>query len=223
MCGRYHLSATALAQIQNTDALTLNAELTFDINEVWNSSEISSRDICPSDFAPVLLYQNNKFIVRMMQWGFPNPQGRNLIINARAETVTDKRMFGSIFSRRCVIPAEKYYEWDADRNKAIFSYRHNPQWCQSQESNKDKSPDTYKKTLYLAGFYDLHDGIDRFVILTTDANESVRCVHDRMPLILEEEEVERWLSDNTYWRELLKKVPPELERFQEYEQQCFIW
>lgn len=216
MCGRYHLSATALVQIQNS-------ALIFDTNEAWNSSEMPSRDICPSDFAPVLLYQNNRIVLRMMQWGFPNPQGRNLIINARAETVTDKRMFGSIFSRRCVIPAEKYYEWDANRNKATFSHRQNPQWYQSQENNKDRLPETYKKTLYMAGFYDLYDGIDRFVILTTDANESVRRVHDRMPLILEEDEVKRWLSDDTYWREVLKKVPPELDRFQEYEQQSLFW
>ena len=72
--------------------------------------------------------------------------------------------------------------------------------------------------LYLAGIYDLKENERRFVILTTQANESMKDVHDRMPLILEEEEVDTWIRDASEAEKMLQKVPPSLERFQEYEQ-----
>ena len=58
----------------------------------------------------------------------------------------------------------------------------------------------------------------RFVILTTAANASMEPVHDRMPLILEENQIKDWICENSKTEELLKKTPPLLEREGEYEQ-----
>jgi len=70
----------------------------------------------------------------------------------------------------------------------------------------------------MAGFYNLYSEQDRFVILTTQANESVRRTHDRMPLILEGRELEDWLYDSIYWKYVLKQIPAQLKKYQEYEQ-----
>lgn len=87
----------------------------------------------------------------------------------------EKRMFqNGIHYHRAVIPAAGFYEWSRQKEKNTF-YR------------KDGKP------LYLAGFYDRFDKEDRFVILTTVANASMRPVHDRMPLVLEKDQIRSWL------------------------------
>ena len=71
--------------------------------------------------------------------------------------------------------------------------------------------------LYLAGFCDWFDNERRFVILTTAANESMIKVHDRMPLILEKEQMEDWF-DNEKMQVILRQEPVMLKRQAEYEQ-----
>lgn len=61
-----------------------------------------------------------------------------------------------------------------------------------------------------------------FVILTTQANDSMKMTHDRMPLILEKDEVESWLRDADQTRKFLEKHPGELRKQAEYEQLSFI-
>ena len=72
--------------------------------------------------------------------------------------------------------------------------------------------------LYMAGFYDRYQDEDRFVILTTEANDSMRPVHDRMPLILERDEIHKWLNEDQMVEDFLQKTPALLERRVEYEQ-----
>lgn len=87
-----------------------------------------------------------------MLWGFPQYQKKGLLINARAETVLEKKMFReSVLHRRCVIPARQFYEWDAEKNKAAF-----------REKNES--------VMFMAGFYNRFSDGDRFIILTTGAN-----------------------------------------------------
>ena len=136
-----------------------------------------------------------------MAWGFPQYQKKGLLINARAETVLERKMFrDSALHRRCIIPAKHFYEWDADKNKVTFLM-------------EDQS------AIFMAGFYNRFQDEDRFIILTTQANESVSPVHHRMPLILDRNELENWVYDDTFLEFALHKTPPQLERRQEYEQQ----
>ena len=65
--------------------------------------------------------------------------------------------------------------------------------------------------LYMAGFCDWFENEKRFVILTTTANESMRKVHDRMPLILEKEQLSDWF-DNRKMEQILHQVPIQLKR-----------
>lgn len=71
----------------------------------------------------------------------------------------------------------------------------------------------------MAGFYDLTDGGERFVIITTRANASMIKVHDRMPLILEKGQIKDWLTDDSAVEYLLGQTPVLLDRETEYEQQ----
>ena len=134
-----------------------------------------------------------------MFWGVTQ-KDKKLVINARAESALEKPMFSdSVERRRLVIPAAGFYEWDKDKNKVTFY-------------SKDKSP------IYLAGFYQLSDNKDSFVILTTAANESMIKVHDRMPLMIEKNAVKDWIFDTDAAKEMLHMKMPLLESHQEYEQ-----
>ena len=141
-----------------------------------------------------------------MTWGFEKYDGKGLIINARAETAEEKRIFREcVRNRRILIPASGFYEWDRDKNKVTFTL--------------DNSP-----VIFLAGFYqrteDAPDG--RYVILTTAANASMEPVHDRMPLMIEERDINTGLSDESAIHDLLRREMPILEAEREYEQQSLF-
>ena len=139
-----------------------------------------------------------------MIWGFPRFDSRGILINARAETAMERHTFKeSVLHRRCVIPAKGFWEWN--RSKEKFSFER----LDSQ-------------VLFMAGCYDCIDGQNRFVILTTEANSSVKPVHDRMPLILERNELESWVTDDNAVEYFLHKTPTLLERDAEYEQICLF-
>ena len=135
-----------------------------------------------------------------MAWGFPRFDGKGLIINARAESVRERPAFrDSVQQRRCVIFARGFYEWNRSREK--FSYE------------REDAP-----VLFMAGCFGRWEDGGHFVIITTAANSSVAPVHDRMPLILEPEEVKLWIQDAGAAWSLLKKTPVLLASGTEYEQ-----
>ena len=78
--------------------------------------------------------------------------------------------------------------------------------------------DKGQPVLYMAGLYNRYQGEDRFVILTTAANDSMRPVHDRMPLVLERDEIHKWLNEDQQVEDFLQKTPALLERRAKYEQ-----
>ena len=174
-------------------------EIADEISEC--ASVFQAGDIRPSDPAVILKNSGNrgKILADVMPWGFIGFD-KKLLINARAETALEKRMFAdSAAKRRCIIPAGCFYEWDKDRIKNTFA---------SYDG----------KMLCLAGFYDVFDKRDRFIIVTTKANDSMSPVHDRMPLILEKEQIGLWLFDDACAKSLLEKIPGPLCRTPEYEQ-----
>ena len=135
-----------------------------------------------------------------MAWGFPRFDGKGLIINARAESVRERPAFrDSVEQRRCVIFARGFYEWNRSREK--FTYE------------REDAP-----VLFMAGCFSRWEDGGHFVIITTAANSSVALVHDRMPLILEPEEVKQWIQDAGAAWSLLKKTPVLLASGTEYEQ-----
>lgn len=178
MCGRYQFSTAGSAPLQ---ALARRLERS-------TGARPREGDVAPSCEALVVVQGASGPEVCLRPWGWPGHGGQ--IINARAETVTEKPLFRDNFARhRCVIPASSFYEWDAARHPYRFAEAGEP--------------------LYLAGICNAEG---RFLILTTEPNACMRPIHDRMPLILHPEEVRPWLSDPAAALALLEKTPPELDR-----------
>lgn len=125
----------------------------------------------------------------MLQWGFVPAWARDPVsmrqpINARGETVESKPMFRDAFRRRrCLIPADGFYEW-----KKVAGGKQ--PW---RIERADGAPFAF------AGLWDRwqsRDGkaIESCLIITTDANETMRPIHDRMPVILDIGRFGPWLE-----------------------------
>ncbi len=159
-------------------------------------------DIRPGEAAPVLLAGNPLPVVIPMIWGWP--MGGRRVINARRETVGEKPAFCRLFrNRRCLLPASCFFEWDRGRHKVTFS-------------GKDGS------VLFLAGVYREDAGGGRFVILTGPADETVKPIHDRMPLRIPEEYIGDWLSSGERAQALLDRTMVPVRRAVSAEQLC-LW
>ena len=168
---------------------------------------VRSGEVCPTDLAlTISMGSHGSGFPSMMRFGYaPSGRRRELLLNARVESVSSRPTFATgIDYHRCVIPASAYFEWNTQKEKVKFE-------------REDGSP------LYLAGIYDLIENQRSFTILTTQANASVREVHDRMPLILERDMLGDWLSDRKGRDidELLHTVPGPLLSSQEYKQLSF--
>ncbi|MGN1023978.1 MAG: SOS response-associated peptidase [Lachnospiraceae bacterium] len=160
-----------------------------------------SGEVRPADRAPVLAKGEHMGEIGLSfpTWGFPGVS-KGLVINARAETAAEKPMFAAALAgNRCAIPAGAFFEWNREKEKVAFI--------------REKAP-----LLFLAGIEKPDPLGTRFCILTTAANESVRPVHERMPLLLSGEQVLPWILDDGKSREILTQVPGPLSRRQDYEQ-----
>ena len=197
MCGRYFVTEQIWDDVQR------------DFPEVpAGFVRLPAGDIVPSMEAPALVaggeaagrLAGSSVSAAALLWGFPGFDGKRPVINARAETAADKPMFAeSLRSRRCVLPAAGFYEW----NKAKQKYTFTPE---------DAS------LIYLAGLWRPYGEERRFVILTREANESMQPVHDRMPLMIPWEAVRDWIADISAAKELLSAPLPQLSACTEYEQ-----
>lgn len=188
MCGRYYYDTFVEKEIRKI------------VEEISDRIKRKTGDVHPSETAVVITGRNDKLTAEEMKWGFPGYDGKQLLINARCETVNQKRSFSdSVKMRRCVIPARHFYEWDREKNKVTFEHQ-------------DQS------AMYMAGFYNCVKNEDSYIILTTEANESMSPVHDRMPLILGQDQIRSWILEDDKTGEILKQGSPILNRSQEYEQ-----
>jgi len=147
--------------------------------------------------------EGRRTLVRL-RWGLvpawsKGPDSRYSMINARAETVKSKPAYRNGFKhRRCLIPAEGFYEWKAGKGgKAPFLIR-----------RQGGEP------FAMAGLWERWHGgegetIESCTIIVTDANELVQEIHDRMPVILGREDHAAWLDpDNRDADVLLAMLKP---------------
>lgn len=145
-------------------------------------------NIAPSQAVPVVISRSPRALV-MMQWGLvpfwaKDPSIGSRMINARSETVASRPAYrASVKSRRCLVPTTGFYEWkDSDKGKIPYLVK-----------KKDE------KLFAMAGLYDHWMGADgsellSFTILTTDSNEMMRPIHDRMPVVLHRDDEELWVK-----------------------------
>ena len=189
MCGRYYVDDETAREIE---------KLVRDLDRKLQIERTG--DVFPAQNATIIKGQEHHLAAEQMRWGFPGFEKGKLLINARAETALERPTFReSVQDRRCIIPARGFYEWNKSKEKFTFERKETP-------------------VLFMAGCYNWYEGQERFVILTTDANSSVAPVHNRMPLILEPEELGDWVLDDQATESLLHKTPVLLEQRAEYEQ-----
>lgn len=190
MCGRYYVDDETAKEIEK---IVCNLDR--------GKMCVKQGDVYPSNAAIVLNQSNQHLSAEIMKWGFPGYEKNRLLINARAESILEKKTFReSVLQRRCVIPAKGFYEWNSHKEKYRF-----------------QRPDQ-QQVLYMAGCFKQYQEHSCFVIITTAANKSVASVHSRMPLILEKEEIQDWVINDDAVEFILHKTPVNLERLSEYEQ-----
>jgi putative SOS response-associated peptidase YedK len=177
MCGRYSLT-------QKPDF----AELA-DVRIEWGG--IKPRfNVAPTQRLPILRIDEGVPVVTEAKWGLvpswaDDPSIGSRMINARGETVAEKPSFRSAFkSRRCVVPADGFYEW--------------------QKVGKGKQPWRFvkpdRRPFLFAGLWEQWrpdesgDWLTTFTILTTTPNHVAEAVHDRMPVILDKAGAKKWLD-----------------------------
>lgn len=147
-------------------------------------------NLAPTCDVPVVARASNgERKIRQLRWGLipswaKNPKIGARLINARAETVAEKPAFRDAFrSRRCLVPMSGFYEWhkQGDIKQPYYFYPADAPFfivagIWERWLNPDREP------------------LDTFAILTTQANEIIAPIHDRMPLILPKSNIEDWLN-----------------------------
>ena len=169
-------------------------------------------NIAPTQPIPVVIVENGIRHFRLMRWGLlpawvKDPRKFTLLINARAETVQEKPAFkNAIKRRRCLIPADGYYEWQASesRKRPYFIHR------------RDGAP------IGLAGLAETWIGpngeeLDTVAIVTAPASADLAVLHDRVPVTIEPGDFDRWLdcSDDDAEAVMALLVAPG--------DGCFVW
>ena len=146
-------------------------------------------NIAPTQPVPVVILENGGRHFRLMRWGLvpawvKDPRKFTLLINARSETVLDKPAFkNAIKRRRCLIPADGYYEWQdaGGRKRPFFIHR------------RDGHP------IGLAGLAETWIGpngeeLDTVAIVTAPASADLSMLHHRVPVTIAADDFERWLD-----------------------------
>lgn len=171
MCGRFSLDTDIDILINRYKAKKLIRE--YD----------SKDEIFPTNLSPVIINKEGKEL-RMMKWGFMPHFSKRPIINARSETVDVKPTFRySFYNRRCIIPATSFFEWEKVEDKKI----------------KRRISTIDENIFSMAGLYNIfkdNEGIEylAFTILTTEANEKMKPIHHRMPVILPRDKEDLWIN-----------------------------
>jgi putative SOS response-associated peptidase YedK len=181
MCGRFTLTYRERQELAH--------ELGVPVEELPASAYKPRYNIAPTDPHWIVRVRYEDREALPAKWGLVNSWAKDakraaLQINARAETLATLPPFRDAFRRRrCVVPADGFFEWTG------ASEARQPLWFHR--------PD--RRLLLFAGLYETWEPTpgDRqktFTIVTTVANSLMAPVHDRMPVLLEEDAVDAWLD-----------------------------
>jgi putative SOS response-associated peptidase YedK len=154
--------------------------------------------------------------LRVVKWGLvpswaKDPKIGNRMINARMETVAEKPAYKRALAvRRCLLPADGYFEWyPTDEKTKAGKPRKQPFFIRPKDGG----------SLAMAGLYEIwrdptkdDDAEDRFLwsctVITTDAEDDVGMIHDRMPLMVERDRWAAWLDPRTDKESVLDLLVP---------------
>jgi putative SOS response-associated peptidase YedK len=181
MCGRYGFSVKDAREVYDRFGLINTPD---ELNKLQNRYNIA-----PGQINPVIVQEDgNKlewFFWGLIPYWAKNEDMKYKTINARAESVDTAASYRKpLRFQRCLIPATGFYEWDKSQKPS------QPYYFQVKDNS----------LFAFAGLYDIwknpqtnHD-VKSYTIITTQPNDSVKNIHNRMPVILEKEDEETWLN-----------------------------
>ncbi len=193
MCGRYGFIPKSKKDFEDRFAVE---PVKFAIKPHYN--------VAPGQIMPVVIRQSPNQ-AQLMKWGLVPYWAKDVsigykMINARAESITTKPSFRKAFAKqRCLVPASGFFEW--------------------QKTTAAKQPYFIKFTndemLAFAGIFDVSTDAEgkelrTFSIITTQANRTLKPIHNRMPVILNKKDESDWLDQNTpvsILKQLLRPFP----------------
>jgi len=174
MCGRFSI-------ISNSKSLAEHFDL------VKSGEYISSHNVTPSSDIPVIRTNDGQRELANCHWGLIPHWAKDTKIkpiNAKAETITEKPFFRSSYkNKRCLIPANGFYEWKGSKGHK------QPYYFKLEED----------KLFAFAGLWDHWENEDKIIesctIITTSANEVMKPIHNRMPVMLKPDNYDKWLHE----------------------------
>lgn len=195
MCGRFTLR---FDPDELLDAWGID-QIQFEWQKRWN--------VAPGQPVPVLVSDPAKGArIGLLNWGLipewhPKDKPVKPYVNAKRETLHEKPSFRHLIARRrCVIPADGWYEWQPDDPDKVPHWIHHPD----------------RPILAFAGLYDRWSGqngqiIHTCTVITMEASPVIQKIHHRMPLLLTDEERMLWAEQTTEWtavRQMLQRPAP---------------
>lgn len=165
--------------------------------EMYHYEYVAKKEIFPSDTSPVITHNGRKEL-KLMKWGFSPAFSKTLIINSRGETIEEKPLFRNSFHiKRCILPADAFFEWKKDGGKKI------------KHSISLKNRSLFSLGGIYGSFTDTEGAITEcFSIITVAPNDLVSAIHNRMPLILGDSDVDLWLNKDSNIEDIRKLLRP---------------
>jgi putative SOS response-associated peptidase YedK len=181
MCGRYELNETPAR---------LGSRYHVEPGDIEFAA---SADVAPTTVNPVILARDGLRRLSLRRWGLvpswvSDPQVVRHPFNAASETAADKPFFRTALRKwRCVVPVNAFFEWTPVAG--------------AKRKRKIRIARTDGQIMSLAGLYEYwrkgDEMIASYTILTTQPNAIMEPIHDRMPVIIADDEVDAWLDADT--------------------------
>ncbi len=201
MCGRFTLTWEEWRQVLEALGIEDEGHTFADYRPRFN--------IAPTDQHFIVTSEFERRKVQRARWGLVNRWARDnsrasQCINAKAETLEQRPTFREAFQRRrCVVPADGFYEWTGPKDKR------QPLWIHPRSGGL-----MLFAGLYESWYPERNQPEVTFTIVTCAANAAIAEIHDRMPVVLDERAAEDWMNprerDPLSLKRLLVPAPSDL-------------
>jgi putative SOS response-associated peptidase YedK len=170
-------------------------------------------NIAPTQPIAVVRFTEGRRHFALVRWGFipswvKDPRTVSLMFNARGETAAEKPAYRNAMKRRrCLVPADGFYEWKRDGD------RKRPYWVHPRQ----------RGPIAFAGLWEAWIGpngeeVETAAIVTTAANDTLKPLHDRMPVVIQPDAFDLWLDPNADTQMASSLIAPAAEDlFEAYE------
>ncbi|MBK8621944.1 MAG: SOS response-associated peptidase [Saprospiraceae bacterium] len=195
MCGRSSLTKTE-------KEIEKRFQATFYSDELERYNPLPNYNVAPTHYHPVIINKDVRHL-HLFKWGLipswsKDPKMSFSMINARAETLMEKPAFRNIISqKRCLVPLDGFYEWKTINGEKI------PYRIQTMDQDIFAAAGLWEEWQSPEG-----NKIYTFTIITVEANDYMKILHERMPAILLRDEENLWIDNNIPTKELLSLLKP---------------